>query len=136
MTRPMIKQLILGAVIAVVLSACAVGPKSAPPPPKVYRTGTLKAEVGSTGDVFGSEVERVTILSDDTIQEIQISIPLPPDQVDEVEVVSTSGNEVIQLRDAEIRPSAETGGTGVTIYLPPGKKLQFRLRLIDAYPEN
>ena len=131
-----VRQLSLGIVAALILCACAVPKKSAPPPPKVYRTGMLNAVPGSTGDVFGSEVERVRVLSDETMQAIDISVPVPPEQIDQVEVVSSSGNEVIQLKDAIIEPAANTGGSDITVYLPRSRKLQFRLRLIDTYPEN
>ena len=133
---PVIRQLSLGIVAVLILSACATPEKSAPPPPKVYRTGMLKAVPGSTGDVFGSEVERVRILSDETMQAVEVSIPVPPDKIDQVEVISSSGNEVIQLREAEIEPSVNADGTDVTVYLPRNRKLQFRLRLIDNFPQN
>jgi len=131
-----VRQLSIGIFAALILCACAVPKKSAPPPPKVYRTGVLKAVPGSTGDVFGSEVERVRVLSDETIQAIDISVPVPPEQVDQVEVISSSGNEVTQLKDAVIEPAANSGGSDITIYLPRSRKLQFRLKLIDTFPEN
>ncbi len=133
---PVLSQLTLFSVIALLLSACATVEKSAPAPPKVYRTGTMKAVTGSTGDVFGSEVERISILSDDTIQAIDISVPIPPEQIDQVEVISASGNEVEQLREAEIRASDGSAGTDITVYLPRNRKLQFRLKLIDNDPNN
>lgn len=100
-------------------------------PQKVYRTGVLKAEPGHIGDVYGAEVGRISILPDDVVQAIEITLPIEPHRVDQVEVVSTSGNPVEQVQAPEITPGDKGDNTRVKIFLPKREKWQFRLRLID-----
>lgn len=62
---------------------------------------------------------------------IEINLPIDPDQVDQVRVVSPTGESLEQYREPEILRDYENNNVGVKIFLPRQKNLGFRLRLID-----
>jgi hypothetical protein len=134
---------VLTLLICLSLAGCASGlqPKSAYTPPRgaapvegrSVNTGELRAEPGARGDRLGAEVIDTKITGD--LQSIEIRIPIPPDQVDQVEVIDSSGKSIRQSRQAEIIHSYETNNVGIKIEVPNSKNLGFRLQLIDR-PED
>jgi hypothetical protein len=104
-------------------------PGAAPTQYKTLETGELRATTGHKGDGMGAEV-----ISSETVgeeKEIEILIPLPPDQVDEVQVVSPSGAPVKLSREAQIIHNYETNNVGIKFKIPDSNNLGFRLQLFD-----
>ena len=109
--------------------------ETSPPVVTELNTGYLKATPGYRGDVLGAEIESISIISGGEQQSIKVNVPINPDLVDRVEVISTSGQTVKQNQKAEILRDYETNNVGIKLFLPKRKDLSFRLRLIDV-PEN
>lgn len=124
--------------VGVMLQGCTAGYQSsrkteqqnAPPPEiRVLESGQLEAIPGFRGGVIGAEVIDAEIIDDQHI--IEINLPIDPDRVDQVHVVSPSGEKLKQSREAEILRDYENDNVGLKIFLPRQKNLGFRLRLID-----
>ncbi len=105
-----------------------------PPEPALLETGLLEATPGYVGDVLGAEVESTSSSGAQT-DVIVISIPINPDQVDEVRVISPVGKVIKQSRPAEIERDYEHNNVGIRLYLPKQKKWEFKLRLVDQTGE-
>jgi len=133
------KAIILPALVSLVpvlTPGCQVadGPASSVPPPpasSVLETDTLIARPGYTGKVIGASVTRSSPGPDGDLQVIHVNVPVDPDRVDRVQVVSESGETLKQKRVAEIIRNYETDNVGITIYLSKDKDWRFKLRLID-----
>ncbi len=132
--------------ISVWLQGCASGngspghdsPEAVPTPPGITTldTGYLEATPGYTGSVLGAEVIGVSDLSAEELQIIEVSIPVDPDQVDEVRIISPSGSTLKQQRQAEILRDYENNNVGIKLYLPQQQKWGFKLKLIDKPEDN
>jgi len=124
-----------------VLSSCSSGktfssdPIPAPPNTSLD-TDILKARPGYKGKILGASVEESKIGPAGEIQAIKINLPIDPDQVDKVEVISPTGETIKQRRAAEILRNYESDNVGVTIFLSKDKNWEFKLRLIDNTPEE
>lgn len=137
-------HLVTALIGSLLLAGCAGSLKPshtyAPPPgaaPTEYNTvetGELRATAGHKGDGLGAEV-----ISSETVgeeQEIEISIPLPPGQVDQVRVVSPSGESVPLSREAQIINNYETNNVGIRVKIPNSNNLGFQLQLIDTRDDD
>lgn len=116
--------------LTILASACSA--KRSNTPGRVEReSGALEAVPGFTGDRLGIVVEQVIVEGDGESQVIDLNLPLPLEQIDEVEVLTPSGDEIEQKQEAEIAAEPDERGVGVRLYLPKSRKWEFRLRLID-----
>ena len=120
------------------LQGCATGYESthktgqqavSPPQTRILESGYLEPTPGYRGNLLGAEVVDTEINADR--QMIEINLPIDPDQVDQVRVVSPAGERLEQYREPEILRNYENNNVGVKIFLPQQKNLGFRLRLID-----
>ena len=128
------RSFVFTAFFCLLLQGCAKGyqatPKTAPPPQsRIFETGYLEATPGYRGNVLGAEIIDAKI--DDEQQIIEINLPIDPDQVDQVRVISPSGEMLKQTKKAEILRDYETDTVGLKIILPRRESPGFRLRLID-----
>jgi hypothetical protein len=106
---------------------------AAPTENKAVETGDLKAEPGARGDKIGAEIVNTESLGD--LQSIEIKVPVKAEEVDEVQVIDSSGQQYRLTREAEIIQNTETGDVGIKFEVPKSKNLNFRLRLID-HPDD
>ncbi|MCP4769080.1 MAG: hypothetical protein GY875_22820 [Gammaproteobacteria bacterium] len=104
-------------------------PGAAPMEEKSVDTGQLEATPGHRGDELGTEIIRYEEY--DEYQSIELNVPIEPDQVDRVEVMSPSGETIPQSREAQIVHDYETNNVGIKIHVPKTDNLGFRLKLID-----
>ncbi len=121
------------------LQACASGlepestysppPGAAPMEEKSVDTGELKAIPGHRGDELGTEVIRHEQY--DEYQTIELNVPIEPDEVDQVQVMSPTGETIPQSRQAQIVHDYETNNVGIKLHLPNTQNTGFRLKLID-----
>lgn len=128
------KSFVFTAFFCLMLQGCAKGyqstPKTAPPPQiRIFETGYLEATPGYRGNVLGAEI--IDAVIDDEQQAIEINLPIDPGQVDQVRVISPSGEKLKQTKEAEILRNYETDTVGLKIFLPRRESPGFRLRLID-----
>lgn len=132
------------ATLLVLTTACSSArknpfPNPVPPPPNtILETDTLVAKPGYTGKLLGASVADSTIDPDGEQQIIEINVPIDPDQidVDQVEVISPSGETLKQKKNAEIMRNYESDNVGITIFMSKEKNLSFKLRLIDNSEDN
>ena len=94
-------------------------------------SGFLEARPGYTGNVLGAEVEKVTIDEAQQSQIIEINLPIDPDEVDRIQVLSVSGKPIPQDKTAQIVRDYENDNVGIKLYLPMKKDWVFKLKLID-----
>ncbi len=100
-------------------------------PSSTMETGLLQARPDYTGDILGARVERITVDETSHIQIIEISVPIDPDRVDQINVISDSGELIRQDRTAQILHDYENNNVGIKIYVPEQKNWVFKLKLID-----
>ncbi len=133
------RTLILSALIAP-FAGCATSPEAhrvgaadAPPPPlpNAIESGELRAEPGFVGDRLGVRILGVTDLADESLQAVDLDVPLDSDRIDRVEIVSPRGQPIEQPKEAEIKSVPGPENAGIRIYLPNRKGLEFRIKLID-----
>jgi len=98
---------------------------------EVYETGVLQNIFGYQGDVLGAEVTSVTATADNTSEVIEISVPVDPELVDRVKVVTPSGKPVKLDSPLEISRDPENDKVGITLRLSKKYDLGFKIRLID-----
>ena len=105
----------------------------APPPPGIteVETGNLQAIPGFSGGRLGAEITSISVVPDEDIQAIDITVPFPVERVDRIEVISITGDPIQQDRQAQILQDREPNKVGIRLYLPKRKNWEFRLRLID-----
>ena len=106
------------------------------PPVISLETDYLKIRPGYTGEILGAKVIDSYFASDGGEQIIEINVPVNPDQVDSVQVISPIGETVKQNKTAEILRNYESGNVGIILFLSNEKNLSFKLRLIDTFEEN
>lgn len=134
---------VLPVLFCLLLSACAtrLEPRSTYTPPpgaapmemKTVDSDELRFERGSRGEKLGAEV--VNSETEGDLQSIELRIPLPPKEVDQVEVMSPSGEPVRMTREAQIIHNYETNDVGIKFQIPKSENMGFRLKLID-HPDN
>lgn len=100
---------------------------------KSVESDELRFERGARGEKLGAEVLQSETEGD--LQSIELRIPLPPEEVDQIEVMSPSGEPVRMSREAEIIRNYETGDVGIKLQIPKSKNMGFRLKLID-HPDD
>ena len=101
---------------------------------RVVETGILQNLSGFTGDVLGAEVIAVTPEADGT-QVIDIVIPVNPDEVDQVRVLTPDGRPLKQQKQVEFIRDHENGEVGIILKLPKKDRLGFKFKLIDLPDE-
>lgn len=114
-------------------------PNPVPPPPNIIlETDTLEAKPGYTGKILGAIVKDSTIGPYGEQQIIEINVPVDPDQIDidQVRVISPSGETLKQIKNAEIMRNYETDNVGITIFISKEKNMSFKLRLIDKSEDD
>lgn len=120
------------------LQGCATSmkPKSSyRPPPGVMLdssdldTGYLEPTPGHKGDRLGAEVVTSEITGEERV--VNIRVPVDPDRVDKVQLMSTSGQPLNMSREAQIVHNYETNNVGITVRIPNSDNMGFRLKLID-----
>lgn len=122
------------------LLGCAVSEKTTgadvpyPPAIKFIDTDYLEATRGYKGEVLDAKI--IDIESSGDSQAIEINVPIDPDQVDQVVVISPSGKKLQQQKDAEVIRDYENNNVGITIFLPKQKNWSFKLRLVDQPGEE
>ena len=94
-------------------------------------TGLLKAKPGYVGDVLGAKIESISIDEAHDMQIIEINVPIEPEDVDRVKVISKSGKTIKQDKSAEILKDYENNNVGIKLYLPKKKNWQFKLHFVD-----
>jgi len=129
--------------ICLLLPGCAtqMQPKSSYRPPAgatptekgSLDTGQLEATAGNKGDKLGAEVIRSELDGDERV--VEIRVPINPDLVDQVQVMTLDGSTVNQSREAQIIHNYETNNVGIWIRVPTKEKTGFRLKLIDQSDE-
>jgi hypothetical protein len=97
---------------------------------RVVETGVLQSVPGFTGDVLGAEVIAITPGENDT-QVIDIVIPVDPDKVDRIRVMTADGKPLKQKEAVEFSRDHENGELGITLKLNKKQKLGFKFKLID-----
>lgn len=125
--------------ICLLLQGCAGGmqPKYTYRPPAgaapmesgAIDTGQLESTVGNKGDKIGAEVMSTKVDGDEQL--IEIRVPIDPDLVDQVYVMTPEGGMVKQSRGAQIIQNYEDNNVGIWIRVPTKEKTGFRLKLID-----
>ena len=127
--------------IFLILNACGTAKNMEPnqlavPPRMALQTDLLTARPGYTGKILGAEVlaSEPGPLGEEQI--IKINVPVDPEQVDRIEVISPSGETIKQRRTAEILRNYENDNVGITLYLSREKNWSFKLKLIDSNEEN
>ena len=98
-------------------------------------TGYLQATPGYEGNVIGATVTSVDIGNEDKLHTIEINLPISPDRVDRVMVISPTGMSVRQAKEAEILRDYEHNNVGIKLFLPRTNNFAFKLKLIDL-PEG
>ena len=92
-------------------------------------TGQLEPTVGYKEDQLGAEVVNTEVLGD--TRSVEIIVPIQPDLVDQIQVLTESGEPIPLSRDAQIIHNYETNNVGITIRVPTEEKVGIRFRLID-----
>lgn len=138
------RKAVLALLTCVLLQACASGmeprstysppPGSAPVEDGAVDTGPLEATPGYREDELGAEIIRYE--DRDEYQIIELKVPIEPDQVDQVEVMTPSGEMIPQSRQAQIVHDYETDNVGIKIHVPKSENMGFRLKLIDHADEE
>ena len=138
------RSLFLTLLACLLLQACAGGlePQSDYTPPrgdapmeeKSVDTGQLEATPGYRDEELGAEVIRYEEY--DEYRTIELNVPIEPDQVDQVQVMTPSGEIIPQSRQAQIVHDYETNNVGIKVQVPNTDNLGFRLKLIDHTDEE
>jgi hypothetical protein len=133
------RNLFISVLIGLLLQGCtgSMQPRSTyiPPPGAAptekgsLDTGQLEPTVGYKEDQLGAEVVNTEVLGD--MQSIEINVPIQPDLVDQIQVLTESGEPIPLSRDAQIIYNYETNNVGITVQVPTSENLGIRFRLID-----
>jgi hypothetical protein len=133
------RNLFIPVLIGLLLQGCAgsMQPRSTyvPPPGAAptekgsLDTGQLEPTVGFKEDQLGAEVVSTEVVGD--MQSIEINVPIQPDLVDQIQVLTESGEQIPLSRDAQIIHNYETNNVGITVQVPTSEKIGIRFRLID-----
>jgi hypothetical protein len=104
-------------------------PGAAPTENSSLDTGQLEPTVGHQGDQLGAEV----ISADDSgeMHSVEINVPIQPDLVDQVQVLTSEGEPMPMSREARIVHNYETNNVGISVQVPKSESMGFRLKLID-----
>jgi len=109
-------------------------PGAAPTEYKSVETGELRATAGHKGSKLGAEVVSSETIGEDQL--IEVSIPIDPDDVDQVYITSPSGEPFELSREAQIIQNYETNDVGIKFQVPKSKNLNFQLQLIDTRDDD
>ena len=133
------RNLFLSVLVGLLLQGCtgSLEPRStyipqagAPPMEKgSLDTGKLEPTVGYKEDQLGAEVVDTEVLGD--TRSVEIIVPIQPDLVDQIQVLTESGEPIPLSRDAQIIHNYETNNVGIIIRVPTDEKMGIRFRLID-----
>ena len=133
------RNLFIPVLIGLLLQGCAgsMQPRSTyvPPPGAAptekgsLDTGQLEPTVGFKEDQLGAEVVNTEVVGD--MQSIEINVPIQPDLVDQIQVLSESGELIPLSRDAQIINDYENNTVGIIIQMPKRESPGIRFRLID-----
>jgi hypothetical protein len=104
-------------------------PGAAPTEKGSLDTGQLEPTVGYKGDQLGAEVINSEVSGD--MRSIEINVPIQPDLVDQIQVITESGEIIPLSREAQIINNYETNNVGITVQVPKSQSLGLRFRLID-----
>lgn len=94
-------------------------------------TDIIQRVDGYKGGVLGAEVVSITPAENDSLEVIELSIPVDPEVVDQVTVVGPQGQLLELDEPIEISPNQEKGSVSIILTLPKKKKLGFKIKLID-----
>lgn len=94
-------------------------------------TDIIQRVDGYKGGVLGAEVVSITPAENDSLEVIELSIPVDPEVVDQVTVVGPQGQLLELDEPIEISPDQEKGSVNIILTLPKKKKLGFKIKLID-----
>lgn len=97
-------------------------------------TGQLEPTVGYKEDQLGAEVVNTEVLGD--MQLIEINVPIQPDLVDQIQVLTESGELIPLSGEAQIINNYETNNVGIIIRLPKSENPGLRFRLIDYVDDD
>jgi len=133
------RNLFLSVLVGLLLQGCTgsleprstyIPPAGAPPMEKgSLDTGKLEPTVGYKEDQLGAEVVDTEVLGD--TRSVEIIVPIQPDLVDQIQVLTESGEPIPLSRDAQIIHNYETNNVGIIIRVPTDEKMGIRFRLID-----
>jgi hypothetical protein len=133
------RNLFISILIGLLLQGCAgsmqprstyIPPAGAAPMEKgSLDTGKLEPTVGYKEDQLGAEVVNTEVLGD--MRSVEINVPIQPDLVDQIQVLTESGEPIPLSRDAQIIHNYETNNVGIIIRVPTDEKMGIRFRLID-----
>lgn len=125
--------------ICLLLQACSsqMQPKSTYRPPagsapvekSSLDTGQMVTTVGHKDDEIGAEIISSEVIDDEEL--VEIRVPIDPDLVDQVQVMTPEGDAVNLSREARIVQDYETNNVGIWLRVPTEEKAGFRLKLID-----
>jgi hypothetical protein len=104
-------------------------PGAAPMESGSLDTGQLEATAGHKGDKIGAVVVNSELDGEEKV--VEIRVPIDPDLVDQVQVMTLDGETVNQSREARIIHNYETNNVGIWIRVPSRENVGFRLKLID-----
>ncbi len=105
--------------------------KLPPPEAPTLETGILQGVDGYKGDLLGAEVVSINQGENDAFEVIELSVPIDPEVVDQVTVVSPSGQLLEIDEPIEISPNWKKSSVGIILTLPKKKKPGFIIKLID-----
>lgn len=98
--------------------------------PGEVTSGYLEARPGYVGSVLGVQIDRILDSQDPQSQIIQMNVPIAPDRVGRVQVLTPTGELIPQPHDAGISRNYENNSVDIRIHLPKNREFGFRLKLI------
>ncbi len=99
-------------------------------------TGVLINEPGHVGDELGAVVRDSYLSEDGAQQVIEVEIPVEPASVHGIEVLEADSPAPKPAASVEVDPDYDSNKVGVRVYLTPGRRLEFRLRLAGPEPDE
>ncbi len=98
-------------------------------------TGILQNLVGYKDDVLGALVIKITAGEDSVSEVIEISIPVNPELVDRVSVVSESGTALKFLEPMKISLDHAGSKVGIILTLSGNSRIRFKIKMVDLPDE-
>lgn len=75
-------------------------------------------------------------VNDDELQSMDLSVPLPSEEMDQMRGMEPSGGQPRQSREDQIIHNYETDNVGINVPAPKSGNLGFKLQLLDSPVEN
>ena len=94
-------------------------------------SGNLEARPGYIGSILGVQIEKVLDSEYPESKVIELSVPMAPEWVGGVQVLTPEGALIPQPRDVGMSRNPENNRLQMKIHLPKNKELGFRLKLIS-----